>query len=1026
MHAHFLRTAAIGGLVAFGAVTTASAAEPASGTLSLENPEIEFVSGPNFVSNPAYPEAGVCADPVAPCDDFALTVDLPVDILEQYPNALIESRTSWADVTEDYDIYLLNDEGAQAGSAASSANPEVIEFVPKAGTTSYSIRVVPYLVTGTSATTTVRILLGQSASEGGGGTDTVTPPDYVASGIGPRYDVYVSPEGEGNDAGEPTVGYNPLSKNAMFISYTNALRITFPENLDEPLPTSCEAPWVNKSGTITQLNTLDPIMTTDQDTGRTFNSQLSGANSLFEYSDDDGESWIPGQIGIPNGGADHQGLVAGPYPESYPLGGLLYPNAVYYCSQSVAAAFCSRSDDGGQTFGPGFPFKNTECAAGGLHGHPKVAPDGTLYVPDSSQCILPLGESAEKVVAFVSEDAGMTYEVKPILTSEGGAGSDPSIGLATDGTAYMCYENADGTTRVAVSSDKGETWENDKDIGAEEGLVATRFPAMIAGDPDRAACFFLGTKTKGPDLDLAFEGVWYPYLATTYDRGETWHLLNLTPDDPVQGFGGIGTSGTNRNLLDFNDLELDEFGRPIAAWADGCIGGCSKDPSQNSFAAKGTLARASGGLTLYAEFDGMGQYTDAAVAPAPACPMTALSERNAASTVVGWNPGDNGGSAITGYDVYRAPAIGEPFQLVGSTNGKTFFNDTTADPNIPSYYYKVVAKNEQGSSTESNVLELPFSLEAPVDTCTIPGQPVFADSSGDAPLTDYDILSLSVAEPLEFDGYFVFTLKLAGFTASEPPPSSFYPILFPLLDSLYVAMDVSQVTPRFVYGHAEELPQGLLNFVEEGTLDDRSAYDADGTVTFVVAKDLFGELAPGQILAGFDARARVGASAAPSRDTAGPGDYVVRGTGICNAVADGVILAQLAGTPNSGTAPLTVNFSIGGTATEGAELTRFSIDFGDGQSMNNQSFDANGGASLSHVYQDAGTFRARLTVKDSSGAESSNLAEHTVTVGAGNGDTGGNDDGGIVVGSTTRGGALGGTLLLLIGLLGLRRRSATP
>lgn len=1019
MHAHLLRTAAIGSVVLFGAISTVSATEPTSGTLSFDTPEIEFVSGPNFVSNPGYPEAGVCADPVAPCDDFALTVELPADIREQYPNALIESRTSWADATEDYDIYLLNDAGAQAGSAASSANPEVMEFVPSGGTSNFVIRVVPYLVTGTSATTTVRLLLGQSTDEGG--SEPPPPPSHVASGIGPRYDVYVSPAGEGNDAGEPTVGYNPLSKNAMFISYTNALRVTFPENLDQPLPTSCEAPWVNKSGTITQLNSLDPIMTTDQDTGRTFNSQLSGANSLFEFSDDDGESWTPGQIGIPNGGADHQGVVAGPYPESFPLGGLLYPNAVYYCSQSVAAAFCSRSDDGGQTFGPGYPFKNTECAAGGLHGHPKVAPDGTLYVPDSSQCILPLGESAEKVVAFVSEDAGMTYEAKPIMSSEGGAGSDPSIALATDGTAYMCYENADGTTRVAVSSDKGDTWENDKDIGAEEGLVATRFPAMIAGDPDRAACFFLGTKTKGPDLDLAFEGIWYPYLATTYDRGETWHLLNLTPDDPVQGWGGIGTSGTNRNLLDFNDLELDELGRPIAAWADGCIGGCAKDPSQNSFSAKGTLARASGGLTLYSEFDGMGQYTDSAVAPAPACPMSSLSKRNAAATIVGWNPGDNGGSDITGYDVYRAAAAGEPFQLIGSTNGKTSFEDTTADPNIPTYFYKVVAQNAQGTSAESNVLELPLSLEAPVDTCSIPGDTIFLDSAGDSEVSDFDILSLSVAEPLEFDGNFVVTLKLAGLEAGTPAPTSFYPVMFPLRDNFYFAMDVSQGTPRFVYGSYSELPQGLLDFVEAGTLDDRSAVDADGTVTFVVPKNLFADINPGQLLAGFDTRARVGAASAPSRDTAGPGDYLIRGTGICSAAADGVILARLTGTPNSGTAPLTVKFSIGGTASEGSELTSFSIDFGDGQSMNNQSFDANGGASVTHVYQEAGTFRARLTVKDSSGAQSTNLAEHTVQVVPGSGaGPGGNDNGGGIA-STTRGGAMGGLLLIALGLLGLRR-----
>ncbi len=1012
------RTAIAGAVLLLGAPLSALATDPASGTISLDNPRVEFTSGPHFVSNPSATAELVCADPAVPCDDFALSISLPADILSEYPNALVVSRTSWDDVTEDYDIYLLNSEGQSAGSAASSDNPEIIPFAPSGGEQEYTIRVVPFLVTGTTATTIVTLELGDVAQSGSDGNDggTVTPPDYVAEGIGPRYDVYVSPPEEGNDAGEPTVGYNPLSKNAMFISYTNALRVTFPENLETPLPTSCDARWLNKSGTITQLNTLDPIMTTDQTTGRTFNSQLAGANSLFEFSDDDGESWTPGQIGIPNGGADHQGVVAGPYPANFPLGGLLYPNAVYYCSQSVAAAFCSRSDDGGQTFGPGFPFKNTDCAAGGLHGHPKVAPDGTLYIPDSSQCVLPLGESAEKVVTFVSEDAGLTYEARPIPQSDGGAGSDPSIGLATDGTAYMCYENADGTTHVAVSGDKGLTWENDKDIGAEAGLVATRFPAMIAGDPDRAACFFLGTKTRGPDLDLAFQGVWYPYIATTYDRGETWHLLNLTPNDPVQGFGGVGTSGTNRNLLDFNDLELDEYGRPLVAWADGCIGGCAKDPSQNSFAAKAMMARLSGGKTLYAEFDGMSRFTDQTTTPAASCPMSDLSVRNAATTVVGWNPGDNGGSAVTSYEVYRATAADGAYTLVGTTSGKTQFEDPTADPNVGSYYYKVVGRNAQGSSEFSNALELPFSAEAPVNTCVVPGETVFLDSAGDAPVPDFDILSLSVAEPPEFEGFFVITEKVAGFEAGTPLATSFYPVMFPLLNGFYFAMDVGQGTPRFVYGSTSELPQGLLAFNEEGELDDRSTVDADGTITFVVPKALFGELSVGQILAGFDARTRLGAASAPSRDTAGPGDYEVRGTASCGAAATGVILAKISGTPDEGSAPLTVTYSIGGTPSEGAELTRFSIDFGDGQTMPDQSFDANGGARVTHVYQEAGVYRARLTVRDSSGAQSSNLAEHTVNVLAGS-TTGGGD----TVGST-RGGALGGMLLIALGLLGLRRR----
>jgi hypothetical protein len=57
------------------------AATPDNGTITPNNPKITYTTGPFFVINPtpvieldAGPE---CNNPVQPCDDFALTVDLP-------------------------------------------------------------------------------------------------------------------------------------------------------------------------------------------------------------------------------------------------------------------------------------------------------------------------------------------------------------------------------------------------------------------------------------------------------------------------------------------------------------------------------------------------------------------------------------------------------------------------------------------------------------------------------------------------------------------------------------------------------------------------------------------------------------------------------------------------------------------------------------------------------------------------------------------------------------------------------------
>ena len=155
----------------------------------------------------------------------------------------------------------------------------------------------------------------------------------------------------------------------MYIAGLEVLRVTRDECLSDSRQETDL--WVDKTAPNNGLATLDPILFTDFRTGRTFASQLGPKCSLMSFSDDDGESWLPSQgCGI-NAGVDHQSVGGGPFPASDPIGGIGYPNAVYYCSQDAAIAQCALSRDGGLTFGPAIPIYNvTQC--GGLHGHVKV------------------------------------------------------------------------------------------------------------------------------------------------------------------------------------------------------------------------------------------------------------------------------------------------------------------------------------------------------------------------------------------------------------------------------------------------------------------------------------------------------------------------------------------------------------------------------------------------------------------------------------------------------------------------------
>ncbi len=1008
-------------LAAFLLLPVAQAATPASGTLSPGTPELTYTYGPNTISNPSGTGELVCQSPVLPCDAYALTIEIPAGS----PAYKLKIESSWTTVDDDYDLYLLNGSGGDAGTSAGGANPEVVEVTASAG--SYTVRLVPFLVSGSTATTKITLVSAAVVTP----SPTPTVPVVTPTGLAPRYKVHVAPSTLANDAGEPTMGYNPLTKRGMYIAFTQANRITFKENLPVPadalndaLPESCDAQWEDKSGTLTTLNTLDPLMYTDKVTGRTFNSQLSGANSLFEYSDDDGESWTPGQVGPANGGADHQGMITGPYPADFPTAGLLFPNAFYYCSQSVATAFCARSDDGGQTQGPGFTFKNLDCAAGGLHGHPQVAPDGTLYIPDSSQCIASTGidGSSGKAIVHRSLDAGVTYEQFALPESTGGGSSDPSIGVATDGTVYYCYENADGRARMAVSKDRGATWINDVDIGAAAGLVATRFPAAIAGDPDRASCAFLGTKTEGPNASLAFEGVWHPYIATTYDGGKTYHLVNISPNDPVQGFGGVGPSGTNRNLLDFNDLEIDERGRTLFAYADGCTNGCVIDPTANSFAAKGTIARQTGGRTLLAAFDNMAdtQYNSTTpIKNAPACAVQEKSQRTVNRTRVVWNAPDNGGSDITNYEVLRATSAAGPFASVGNAGVKTSFVDASADLSVEKYFYRVVAENLLGKAAPGNIIELPITEEVVVNSCALPGT-LLATDPVDQQVPDLDAVSLSIAEPLEFEGNVVITLKVADFAAGQPA-GNFYGILFPTKGNTYVALDTTGGAPSFDYGTYAELPQGLLAFTVTDSLDERSTFGADGTIVMVVPRSVFGDLAPGRVLAGFDVRIRAGSATATSRDTIGPADYQFRGTGIC--LPNVAPIASLLSDKDAARPGDTVTFTIGGSDGDSSDtIASFSLNFGDGQAISDREV-SSVPVTVTHTYATAGNYMARLTVTDSRGLVSSNTASKFINIASTN--AGGPAVPG-VTGSVEQGrfggGAFGLALLLPLLLAARRRR----
>lgn len=571
---------AVTGLLLSGSVVPAGASDPSAGTVSPTSPSVDWQGGPFVVANVTGTAGEPVCDVPTSCDDFALTVTTPAGYGTDHE---LRIKVAWPVAGADFDVYVKNASGATVGTSASSADPEVVVLPPDSRT--YTVRVVPFAPLGQSYSATASLV-----------DKPVNPPP--SSEPAPTLTTYGAPQTLTNahDAGEPSIGNSFKTGATFFQSYLSTYKVGFDDSVSP-----ATANWADVAATAAKgcpqgsTASLDPILFTDHATGRTFESQLSGVNSLTCYTDDDGVTWQPSTGGGIPSGVDHQTIGGGPLPAgSLPTVG--YPNAVYYCSQDIATAFCAASRDGGRTFGAGVPtYSLLDC--GGLHGHVKVAPDGTAYLPNK-------GCGATQA-AVVSADNGLSWTVRSVPNSTPGD-SDPSIGVGSNGTVYFGYTGADGVPRVAVSRDKGATWTDNQAVGTEFGIKNSVFPAVVAGDDDRAAFAFIGTPTGGNYQDIDnFHGIWHLYVAYTYDGGKSWVTADATPADPVQ-LGSICTSGTtcgdDRNLLDFIDVTIDDHGRVLAAFADGCTGACVTGGANNRDA-YATIARQSGGKTLFAAYD---------------------------------------------------------------------------------------------------------------------------------------------------------------------------------------------------------------------------------------------------------------------------------------------------------------------------------------------------------------------------------------------------------------------------------------
>jgi hypothetical protein len=318
----------------------------------------------------------------------------------------------------------------------------------------------------------------------------------------------------GNGGWEPSMGVTP--KGTLFFNTQSSGLSDIRRSRDQGA--TWETVDINIPGAPADQPTVDPYLWVDPWTGRVFNADLTLPCSVIGHTDDEGDTW---GSGANCAHADHQNLFAGPPPKgaTTPAG---YPNVVYYCALDAGAGHdsvttgCSRSLDGGTTFertgSPAFVAAGTEengqfgvpGGCGGVTGHGRVGPDGTLFLP-RGLCHNPFlaisrdeGDTWERVQ--VNGDLKMAVGIDDAIVT----GSQPSGGVidhegrvAIDpaGNVFYIWVAEDHLPYLAVSRDGGKSFGRPHMVGYP-GTVEAWGIAIEAGETGRIAISYMGTSNS--------------------------------------------------------------------------------------------------------------------------------------------------------------------------------------------------------------------------------------------------------------------------------------------------------------------------------------------------------------------------------------------------------------------------------------------------------------------------------------------------------------------------------------------------
>ena len=704
--------------------SAAHGATPASGTLTDTSGPINYTAGPFAVGEPNARSRSWTTDrsaqnPVQPCDDFALTVSLPSDYAGDAP-ARRDPLHDGLDGHGYRSVRLrhLRVQGNRSRTRTARRRRTRGDRVAGTlrsplsrssdGTQTFTVKVVPFQPT---AETVSRHHRARDRRGQRWWWRRRRPRHSAArrrpSRACPRYQILSAPSesGANSTTGEFNIGFNPKTGNIMTNSWGDVFRVTPPEKRTPALPEAGPALWQDVSPSLASADDAgsDPRhRPVDRPHVRRRTATTGAERALRLHRRRRRQLDTDVRAPASNGGVDHQThrRRAVPGAAGSALNGI-YPNAVYYCSQAdrrrhvrsaPTAAAC--------TFGPGRPGlqRLTEC--GGLHGHIKVAPDGTVYLPNKT-CGSERGRSAVS-----DRQPARRGTSSPVPGTARRPDADPSIGdrqgrhgrtSATTAARRLTRMSPSATTA-------GQTWTDDQRHRRVRSVSSGRRVPRGGrrDDPSRAACGFLGTTDKAgdyqdaDDLPRPLVPLHRHHLRRRLRRGRRSTPRRTTRSRALACICPGGTTLRRRTATCSTSTRSRSTTR--AACSYGYDDGCVTQTCIQRWRCEQRLRRVRRRSHARPAASRCTRSYDPTEPATPKAPYLDGHPLQRPRQILNWNAPDNGGSDFTAYRILRGTSPGSETQIatVARQRRHQYVDAAVNSSSVAEYYYKVVAVNGAG------------------------------------------------------------------------------------------------------------------------------------------------------------------------------------------------------------------------------------------------------------------------------------------------------------------------------------------